>query len=174
MAISRRTFEIELADRIGGWLSFVGKDVTIYSTPNPTFNGPLAFALTLLNSPPPDPGLVTDLDLSAISFVDFSRFCDLAEVRALRNAIQNCIQVTASQGSRSSSDSDILSAMQRRLTELETAYASVPGLTTISAAPAKVAPLNYTHPVRGFPEWGINDVPATGRMGGWPGFRQDH
>src|SRR4051812_38504892 len=114
MSIPRQTFEAELADRVGGWLAFVGKDVAVTASPNPTFNGPLAFALIQLGSPPADPGDVTDADLSGITAGQFSAVCDLAEVRALRSAIQNNTVVTGSLGPESNSWSNILDAMKER------------------------------------------------------------
>lgn len=100
---TRADAEAEIIARIGRWLTAAGLDGTTVSGSNASLNSPISYALR-------DAGVsaVTSLADSALD-----RFYDLAELRALDNAVQNFTKVDVKAAAVEAQQDDLGQRMER-------------------------------------------------------------
>lgn len=75
-----------LSSRVGGWYTAAGLDA---SASGAAWLDPLAYSARILGLALADPTTVVDADLVLVTQAQLDQFLDVAEVRALENALQN-------------------------------------------------------------------------------------
>lgn len=109
---TRAQAEVVVVRRVGRYLTAAGLDGTTVNGANADLADPIAWAVRKLDGTTADPTNPVTTEVQAVSRVD--ALFDLAELRALENALGNLSLVTATVGQRTEQYNDLA----RRLAEM--------------------------------------------------------
>jgi hypothetical protein len=116
VAITRASIETILIRRAGKVMTAVGLDGVTCDGTNVDLNDPAGYALRQLGYTVADLVNVSNADLASVSADEIDQLLDIAELRTLENALQNCDQVTISVGPRTENLSDLRDGLEKAIT----------------------------------------------------------
>ena len=114
--MTRTQAENVLIARCGKLLAACGIDGTTVNGTNASLTDPLAWALRQSGYSPAAFGAVTNTDLAGVQDSDIDKLIDLAEMKALENALGNFDATDISVGPRSESYDQIRAGIEKILT----------------------------------------------------------
>ena len=118
--MTRTQAETVLIARCGKLLTACGIDGTTLNGANASLTDPLAWALRQSGYPPATFGAVTDTDLAGVQDGHIDKLIDLAEMKALENALGNFDATDISVGPRSESYDQLRAGIEKILTRKQT------------------------------------------------------
>jgi len=118
--MTRTQAETVLIARCGKLMTACGIDGATVNGTNASFTDPLAWALRQSGYSPAAFGAVTDTDLAGVQDGDTDKLLDLAEMRALENALGNFDATDISVGPRSESYDQLRAGIEKILTRKQT------------------------------------------------------
>lgn len=113
--MTRTQAETVLIARCGKLMTACGIDGTTMNGTNASLTDPLAWALRQSGYSPAAFGAVTDTDLAGVQDSDIDKLIDLAEIKALENALGNFDATDISVGPRSESYDQIRAGLEKML-----------------------------------------------------------
>lgn len=113
--MTRTQAETVLIARCGKLLTVCGIDGATVNGTNASLTDPLAWALRQSGYLPAAFGAVTDTDLAGVQDSDIDKLIDLAEIKALENALGNFDATDISAGPRSESYDQIRAGLEKML-----------------------------------------------------------
>ena len=114
--MTRTQAETVLIARCGKLMTACGIDGTTVNGTNASLTDPLAWALRQSGYSPAAFGAVTNTDLAGVQDSDIDKLIDLAEMKALENALGNFDATDISVGPRSESYDQIRAGIEKILT----------------------------------------------------------
>jgi hypothetical protein len=128
VTVTRANVEVELISRIGRLLTAAGLDGTTVNGANASLAGPIAYAIRASGGALANLLVVTDADLAAFDVALMDQLLDLAELRALENALGNYDGVDIRVGQRSESFSQLGTRLADRIAILRGRLLTIYGI----------------------------------------------
>lgn len=150
-AITRLALEGELAERVSGLMTFVGKSATASGT-NVSFGAAIGWATQLQGYQPATPGSVADSDLAGVPTTLFYPLADLAEYRLIESCLGNYLRPDELAQDRMQAWGKLREQFAARAKELALRYKVI---LNPRQAPTLVGPSCSRFPTPGRPGWGL-------------------
>lgn len=115
MSMTRANAEQELIARTGALLTAAGLDGVTTDGTNASLNGPLGYGIRKLSLIVANNASVGDADVAQVADARLDEFLDLAELRALMNALGNYDAVNLRAGPRSEDFSTLGTRLQKMI-----------------------------------------------------------
>lgn len=128
MALTRAQVEVILIARTGKWLAAAALDGSTVNGANSALNDPIGYAVRQIGFNVADVTAVNDGDVAQVAPGDYDKLFDLAELRALENALGNYDAVDLQVGPRRESFGQLLNQLQKRVTDRRAYITSKYGL----------------------------------------------
>jgi hypothetical protein len=128
VALTRANLEVELISRIGRLLTAAGLDGTTVNGANAALTGPIAYAIRQSDGTLANLLAVVDADVAAFDTDLTDQLLDLAELRALENALGNYDAVDVRVGQRSESYSQLGTRLADRIAALRARLLAIYGI----------------------------------------------
>lgn len=150
-AITRLALETELAERVGGLMTFVGKSASATGS-NPSFGSAIGYAAQLNGVTAGTPGVIADSDLAGLATSLFYVLADLAEYRLIVSCLGNYVQPDEQAQDRQQAWGALRKQFQDRADELAKMYKAI---INPRQAPTLAGQSHVRFPTPGDPRWAL-------------------
>ena len=113
--LTREDTEILLIRRVGTIFTAVGLDGTTIDGTNTDLNDPIGYGIRVAGGTVSSLVLVTDVDVATVATADYDEYLDLAEYRALENALGNFASVDIKVGPRDEKLSQLAAQLEKMI-----------------------------------------------------------